>query len=328
MAVPVTEATPPRPPRLVKSLVALVLLYAYGVLGAVLAGVPLAEVTRLYYGGHPRGDAPLAEPGALALGDLLLGKGAAALSAALPTSLVLVVLVAIGAHLPFGALITHLSRQHERGTLREAYAHGAKRFFVLGSATLLSLAARAIVMVLAGLSAEGVSSAARGHLDDRSADYAGVAVLVPFAILLFLVYVVTDLAYVGIAAHDDSLPRAIVIGVRALKKRGKAVLVPAFVSYVVGLGATALAASVVGLFAIGAAPAVLFLSHQAALLVKLVARVAWLARAIRPVMPSPVADDEPLSMTAEELATETAEATKDAARGDTTAHDEVAKDLE
>ena len=118
MALPVTEATPPRSPRLVKSLVALVLLYAYGVLGAVLAGVPLAEVTRLYYGGHPRGDSPLAAPGALALGDLLLGKGAAALSAALPTSLVLVVLVAIGAHLPFGALVTHLSRQHERGTLR------------------------------------------------------------------------------------------------------------------------------------------------------------------------------------------------------------------
>ena len=33
-------------------------------------------------------------------------------------------------------------------------------------------------------------------------------------------------------------------------------------------------------------------------------------------------------MTAEELAAETAEATKDAARGDTTEHDEVAKDLE
>lgn len=327
MALPVTEAPPPRPPRLVKSLVALVLLYAYGVLGAVLAGVPLAEVTRLYYGGHPRGDSPLAAPGALALGDLLLGKGAAALSAALPTSLVLVVLVAIGAHLPFGALVTHLSRQHERGTLREAYAHAAKRFFVLGSATVLSLAARAVVAVLAGLAAEGASSAARGRLDDRAADYVGFGVLVPFAVLLFLVYVVTDLAYVGVVAHDDSLPRAIVIGVRALKKRGKAVLVPAFVSYVVGIGATALVASVVGLFAITAPPAVLFLSHQAALLVKLVARAGWLARAIRPVMPSPVADDEPLSMTAEELAAEEAETKKDA-RSEETEHDEVAKDLE
>jgi len=267
-------------PRLSRSAVALVLVLAYGLLGAVLVGMPLTEVARVYYGGHPQGDAPLAAPGGLALGDLILGRGAGAISAALPTSIVLAVLVAGGAHLPFGALLVHLSRQGRRGTLREAYGRSAARFFVLGSASLVSLAARAVVTLLAMLAAGALSGAAHGPLDDRAADLVGLAALLPFGALLFVLHVVTDLTYVGIAAHDQSLPKAVVAAVRTFRSRRRQVAGPALVAYVGSLAALALAGGTVGFLAISANAGLVFLAHQGALVAKGLLRARWLAIAI------------------------------------------------
>ena len=266
-------------PRLAKSAVAIALLFGYGVLAAVLAGMPLTEVVRVFYGGHPNGDAPLAEPGALALGDLVLGRGAASFSAALPTSVVLVVLGAIGAHLPFGALLAHLAKQGQ-GTLRDAYARSASRFFAMGSATLVSLAARAVTVVAAVALASMVAEATRGKLDDRASDLVGLATLLPFGLGLFVLFVLTDLTYVGIVAHGTSLPRAILHAVRTLRTQGRAAWMPALLAYAGGLAAVAVVGSTTGFLAISAAPATLFLAHQAALLTKLVLRASWLTLAI------------------------------------------------
>ena len=278
---PTPNATPtPTPtPRLAKSAVAIALLFGYGVLAAVLAGMPLTEVVRVFYGGHPNGDAPLAEPGALALGDLVLGRGAASFSAALPTSDVLVVLGAIGAHLPFGALLAHLAKQGQ-GTLRDAYARSASRFFVMGSATLVSLAARAVTVMAAVALASLVAEATHGKLDDRASDLVGLATLLPFGIVLFVLFVLTDLTYVGIIAHGTSLPRAILHAGRTLRAQGRAAWIPALLAYGGGLAAVAVVGSTTGFFAISAAPATLFLAHQAALLTKLVLRASWLTLAI------------------------------------------------
>ncbi len=269
-------------PRVERSAIALSLLFAYGVLAAVVAAMPLTEVTRVFYGGHPHGDAPLAEPGGLALADLLLGRGASAFSAALPTSFVLVVLGAVGAHLPFGALIAHLSMQGgiPRGTLRQAYARSASRFFVLGSATVVSMAARAVVVVAAVALASLVSQSTQPKLSDRASDLVGLAVLLPFALLVLFVFVLTDLAYVAIVADGASLPRALLHAVRTLRSEGRRALFPALLAYTGGLATTAVAASSVGFLAIAASPALLFLTHQAALLTKTILRAAWLARAI------------------------------------------------
>lgn len=267
-------------PSLGRSAVSIALLFGYGVLAAVLAAMPLTEVARVFYAGNPRGDAPLAEPGGLALADLVLGRGAAALSAALPTSVVLVVLGAVGAHLPFGAVIAHLAGGG-RGTLREAYARSASRFFVLGSATLVSLAARAVFVVLALVVAESASEGARGKLDDRAADLVGLATLLPFGLVLFVLFVLTDLTYVAIVAHQASLPKAVAHAVRTLRHEGRRALIPAGLAYGGGLAALAVAGQTVGFLAISAPPVTLFLAHQGALLAKLVLRAAWLSNAIQ-----------------------------------------------
>lgn len=315
-----THAT--KPPALSRSAVAITLVLAYGLLGAVLVGMPLTEIARVYYGGHPQGDGPLAEPGGLALGDLVLGRGVGALSAALPTSIVLAVLVAGGAHLPFGALLVHLSRQRRHGTLREAYAHSAARFFVLGSASLVSLAARAVITLLALLAAQAVAAFLHGKLDDRAADVSGLVTLLPFGALLFVLHVVTDLTYVGVAAHDFSLAKAIVSAVRTFRSKRRAVVGPALFAYAGSLVAIAVAGGTVGFFAIASNAGLVFLVHQGALLTKLLLRARWLSVAIvRTTAEDPLG---PPSMMARDLVVDTtadAPLTKPAGAATTTTSD-------
>ncbi len=281
---------PPRRPSARKSAVAIALLWGYGFLVAILAALPLLGVVRVLYGGHPAGDAPLAEPGGLALADLLLGRGAAPVAAALPASATLLVLGALLGHLPFGALLAHLERQG-KGTLGLAYRRAFAGFFPLVGVTVLSLLVQGLA-VLTGLFAnEALGAALAGKVDARAADLLAGAALVPFGLALLVVHTATDLAYAHLFVRPVSLFRASVEALRTLRRERAASLVPALLAYAGGAGAQLAATGLVGLLGPSQAPLRMLLAHQGALLAKTIFRAVWLARAIELARdPSPATD--------------------------------------
>lgn len=292
-APPPTEAPPTeasrearRIPRAHRSAVAISLVWAYGFACALLAALPLLGAPRVLYGGHVHGDAPLAEPGALALADLITGRGAIALAAALPASATLLVLAALLGHVPLGALIAHLEQQ-ARGArggaprLGAAYRRALAAFFPMVGLTSLSLAAQGAAAAAGLFGGEALGAALTGKLDDRALTLVSLLPWLPAALLLFALRVVTDLAYVHLFVQRGSLLRALGGAARVARARPAATFVPALLAYTGGAAAVALATGAVGLLGVPRAAWPMLLAHQAALLAKVALRAAWLAHAVR-----------------------------------------------
>lgn len=281
-------------PRALASLVPAVALWGFGLLASAGAALPFTSASGVFYGSHPYGDAPLADAGGLSLADLLLGRGAAAFSAVLPSVALVLVLGAIGAHVPMGALLAHLAGRGQV-TLRKAFATGVSRFFPLFGVTVISLFASGVVAFAAVAASEALTGALGTKLDDRALDIAGLVALLPFAALLFTLRTTTDLAYASLFARDVSVFRALVHGVRTFRAHKGRALGTAFAAYASGTLAVVLVTARFGLLEFRpSAPLVLFFAHQAALLVKGLVRLRWLAESVHltQVTPSPEANLE------------------------------------
>lgn len=288
------EATPPEPSvpssargaRVYRSAVAIALVWAYGFGGALLAALPVLGAPHALYGGNVHGDAPLVEPGGLALADLVTGRGAATLAAALPASATLLVLTALLGHVPLGGLIAHLEQQ-ARGAragaarLGTAYLRALATFFPMVGLTTLSLAAQGAAAAAGLLGSEALGGVLTGKLDDQAITLVSLVPWLPAALVLFTLRVVTDLAYVQLFVARGTLLRAIGGAVRAVRARPVATLGRALFAYGGGALAVALATAAVGLLGVPRAPWSMLVAHQAALLVKVVLRAAWLASAVR-----------------------------------------------
>lgn len=289
-AEPPHEASPEREdrrsPRAHRSAVAIALVWAFGFASAILAALPLLGAPRVLYGGHVHGDAPLAEPGGLALADLVTGRGAVALAAAVPASATLLVLTALLGHVPLGALIAHLDQQ-ARGArggaprLGAAYRRALAAFFPMVGLTTLSLVAQGAAAAAGLFGSEALGAALTGKLDDRAITLVSLLPWLPAALLLFALRVVTDLGYVHLFVQRGTLLRALGGALRAVRARPKTTLGPALLAYAGGALAVALATGAVGLLGVPRAAWPMLLAHQGALLAKVVLRAAWLAHAVR-----------------------------------------------
>lgn len=272
--------TPTRRPRALASLVPAVALWGFGLLVSAGAALPLSTASGVFYGSHPYGDASLADEGGLSLADLLLGRGAAAFSAVLPSVALVLVLGAIAAHVPMGALLAHLAGRGKT-SLREAYAIGVRRFFSLFGVTVLALVASGLVGFAGAFASDGVTGALGGKLDDRALDLSGLAALLPFAALLFALRTVTDLASASLFTRDVGVFGALVHGVRTFRAYKGRALGAAFVAYALGALFVVLVTARFGLLGLRASdPLVLFFAHQGALLGKGLARLRWLAESV------------------------------------------------
>jgi hypothetical protein len=284
-----SEETTPTRPRALASLVPAVALWGFGLLVAAGAALPLSTASGVFYGSHPYGDAPLADEGGLSLADLLLGRGAAAFSAVLPSVALVLVLGAIAAHVPTGALLSHLAGRGKTG-LREAYTLGVHRFFSLFGVTILMLVASGLVGFGGAFASESLTGAIGTKLDDRALDLAGLVALLPFAGMLFTLRTVTDLASASLFTRDVGVFGALVHGVRTFRAHKGRALGTAFVAYATG---TLLVVGITARFGLlglrASAPLVLFFAHQGALLGKGLVRLRWLAESVHltRVTPSP-----------------------------------------
>ncbi|HRH00074.1 MAG TPA: hypothetical protein PLR99_27700, partial [Polyangiaceae bacterium] len=228
----------------------------------------------------------LAEPGGLALADLVTGRGAVALAAAVPASATLLVLTALLGHVPLGALIAHLDQQ-ARGArggaprLGAAYRRALAAFFPMVGLTTLSLVAQGAAAAAGLFGSEALGAALTGKLDDRAITLVSLLPWLPAALLLFALRVVTDLGYVHLFVQRGTLLRALGGALRAVRARPKTTLGPALLAYAGGALAVALATGAVGLLGVPRAAWPMLLAHQGALLAKVVLRAAWLAHAVR-----------------------------------------------
>ncbi len=277
------------------SLLAIVLLWAFGLVVAMLAAWPVYGVARAAYGNHPEGDQVLFRPGALELADLVIGREGT-LTALAPAVAAFLVLGALLAHLPHGAVLAHMafSRGERPLGIKAAYRRGREAFFPLLSVTLLSLVVKGILITCGALAASGLASLLASKLDDRSRDLVELGALSPFLGLVVVVGVVADVGQATIARRQVGALRGLRLGLRAFRAR-KAYALGSWASRALGAvllyTAAALIVTRLGVAAFGAS----LVAHQAAALGRAALRASWLARALRLVdmqePPAPVEGD-------------------------------------
>jgi hypothetical protein len=262
-------------------------LWAWQTLLASVVAWPAAAAVASWYGKHPSGDAPLWQPGALPLADLVLGaRGAAAETFTIAG---IVFLVAGFTDLvPLGALIASLgyvTRDRRAPPMREVLARAAAAFPTFALLFAMASLAEGLLVGIALSVAFFLSDAMVAKLGEARADQ--TAWLVSLAILAFT-------AVVGVM-HDLARAAAVRFRVKALRSWRFAfntlARAPASVLWgwawraLAGWAPVAVGALVAARFGGrgGTALAVLFVAHQLVLLVRVAFRASWLAQALRAV---------------------------------------------
>jgi hypothetical protein len=263
---------------------ALVMLWAWRYFAAWLISTPIVDaIAATGVGRHPRGDAPLFEPGGLHLFEvarLLLG----AVSTVAETTFALLMVAAFAGLIPLAALLVALSLD---GPLRflpwasKALGHFPAFALLTGAAWLLQGAVLAFaVLIFTGVRA-ALDKRTGEHVADLGALAAGGAVLVTAV----LVSVLHDLARAAVVRGDRRAGAAIALGLRAARGRpGRTALAwigPAALSLI----AVVLAALVVDRIAVdrgGPGRATwAWIVHQLTAFALVALRAVWLAAALR-----------------------------------------------
>lgn len=248
---------------------------------------PAAAIVRAMYGDHPKGDAPLWEPGGLELAALVV-KTSGARAALGATTLVVVLVAAFVGLVPLGALLasmTFAARDRRAPRLAHVLARALRSFRAL--ALLFIVASLTIgAFLLAGLGLGAVLAAALANrLGEARADQLGMVVAGLFVLFTMALGVLHDLSRAGAVRFQVGGWRALKLGWNAWRSaplgapwawtwRSLAALLPlavgAGVSHVLGgRGGLALVA--------------LFVVHQAVVAARVALRASWLAWALRAV---------------------------------------------
>ena len=266
---------------------AVVALWAWETAMAVLVAWPASALVRSAYGEHPRGDAPLFNPGGFELTDFL-ANAAHGIAPVTGVLLVVVLLSAVIGLVPLAGMLVSIafSTRLLRAPGPRAVAARALRAFrplalALVLATVLQAVLWGIAFGLGSLTASGLSERA----GEARAQQLGFLVTILFALLVAAVGVVHDLARAAIVRFRVRGIQGIRLGLNAFRRapattfwswawRALAACLPVVMGALVadkigGRGGLALFA--------------LLAIHQLVIAARIALRASWLARALRAV---------------------------------------------
>jgi hypothetical protein len=262
-------------------------LWAWQTVMALLVAWPAASLARAVYGNDPRGDAPLWTPGAHALVDLLWHEGHG-LSAAVGSAEVVLVFAAIAGLVPMAAVlfaIAYATREKRPGGLVNGLA-GAVRVFPAMALLLVLVGLAQALVVGVGLGvASFAEAAAHEALGEARAQQVEGLVGLLFLFASSVLGVVHDLARAVVVRFRVSGLRALTLAARAFR------LAPASLWWSwawrtgAGLAPVLVAAGVAERVAGRGGFALFFLAllHQAVVLSRLALHTSWWAKALRSV---------------------------------------------
>jgi hypothetical protein len=265
-------------------------LWAYESLLALLAAWPAAALVRSAYGRNPQGDAALWDPGALPLLGLLARESNGVRAALGEAALVLIVGAFVGL-VPLAALMASM-------------AHGTPDGGRIGAARAMERAVRALrpfvrllvivvigqglVLLLAFLLGEGMEGWTRGPLGEARSQQAAIALGGAVAVFALALAVVHDLGRAVVIRRGLDAVHALTVGTGIFGRapwalgwawgwRAAAALVPVGVAGVLaGMPATLGGRGGVALLGLAAL-------HQGVVFTRVALRASWLARALRAV---------------------------------------------
>lgn len=266
---------------------AILAVWAWESVLALIIAWPVAAIVRNAYGGHPRGDAQLWNPGSLELLDLL-DHTERARAGVLGVVIVVTVLAAVLGLIPLGALLTSMgfATRLARGPRpQQAILGGVRAFVPMVLLLIVAFVAQAILAVFALLASETLSTELTTRLGEARAMQLGWLVLLLFALPIAVLGVIHDLGRAAVIRFEAKFFDALRIGLATFRGaklhtfwswawRALASLVPIAIGSLVadrlgGRGGVAL----VGLFAV----------HQLVVVSRIALRASWLARAMRAV---------------------------------------------
>ena len=295
---------PPDAIRARKRPLSILYVYLAELVWALVVATPVHAWAGRAWGNHPDGDAVLWLPGGRQL-LVWLGQDDAAISVVSRTSIVLLVAGVIAMQVPLGALLASLafSRGDEDAPRLSPRWQAAMRVGVTAFMPLAGLLALASVVGVLLFLAGGIASSAADHalstsLGDARSFVVRLVVLALFAVLGALIGVIVDLARaavardigIGIAAGTTTAGWTTMLrGIRmAFGVARRHLWSAALAAVLIALG---MAASQALGGRGGGSLILLWLAHQAIVLLRVALRASWLARALALVTPAPPPPD-------------------------------------
>jgi hypothetical protein len=265
---------------------AVLAVWAWESVLALLASWPAASLVRAVYGSDPRGDAPLWTPGGHALLDFVLHEEHGLRGVTTGAILVLVI-GAVAGLLPMTALMTSIAyatRDRRAVGFVRSVTEGLRHFRPMLVLLVIASVAQALVVGLGAAAGSLVESWAHGMGEARAGQLEGL-VLALFLLGASAVGVAHDLARAAVVRFDVRGVRGVMLGVRTLRLSP----LPLWWSWAWrGLASVApvvAVAAVAGRLGGDGAVAFVFLLvlHQSVVLARVALRASWLAKALRAV---------------------------------------------
>jgi hypothetical protein len=264
---------------------ALLAVWAWETVLALLASWPAASLVRAVYGGDPRGDAPLWTPGGHALLDFALHEQHGLRGVTTGATLVLVI-GAVAGLVPMTALMTSIAyatRERRAAGFVRSITEGLLRFRPMLVLLVIALLAQGLAVGIGAGLGSLVESWAHGMGESRADQLEGL-VLALFLLIASALGVAHDLARAAVVRFHVRGLRALMLGVRTLRLSP----LPLWWSWawraLASVAPVLAVAAVAGRLGHGAA-ALFFLLvlHQSVVLARVALRASWLAKALRAV---------------------------------------------
>lgn len=271
---------------------AIILMYVWELLWALLVAAPIHSWAQRSWGAHPDGDAVLFNAGARELAAWI-GTAEEAGSVVVRTTLLLLFVGAIVGQIPLGALVATLIR---RIRTAQALAVGVRAWMPLCGVLFLATFVELLIVGGGMFAATATDHALRDRMGDARAFGFRLAVLAFFVVLASLVGVVADLARVAVARDvaeqdSDAEPRSgftvlrsgLGIALSTMRRRFGTAFIGWTWRMILGvllLGLAWAIGSLVGGRG-GIVLFLLFLLHQGIVFLRTALRASWLAHALR-----------------------------------------------
>ncbi|MFO0678535.1 MAG: hypothetical protein U0169_18510 [Polyangiaceae bacterium] len=266
---------------------AIVLLWAWQSLLALVLTWPAASFVRVAYGGHPSGDAPLFRPGALDLAGLVV-TGERWSRMTRPFTWTVVVVAMVCGIVPLTILLTslcHGSRSSGAPRMRQLFPLSIANFGRMGIVSVLVLLSQVGILGIGFAVAAALSNALEPSWGTARAAGPGIATFVLFAMFATLVGILGDVTRAALVRFSARPFVAIKVAVKTLRATSVVLVASWLWRTITGLSLVL----VLGMIAEklggkdGFALALLFTLHQLVTFSRTALRASWLASALRTV---------------------------------------------
>jgi hypothetical protein len=261
---------------------ALAFVLGWRVLAAWVIASPLARTLSVGARNHPRGDAVLFDEGGLELAEAIRAVYPV-LGSELEGATLIGAVLAFASLVPLGVLLHALNERGPRGLSRwvARAMDDLPRMTLLGGATLL---VRAVLVVLTGVGIAALRRRFAYAPDGRLVDLWTLGIALCALALWGLCSALQDLARARIVAARATLRQALCRAAWTLARRPGAVATGYLGSLAMSLVVLGASAWLVGKLDVSQASslrvAVVAIVHQTSVLLMIVARAGWLARAL------------------------------------------------